>query len=88
MRHVFCGAIVDAGPSQKTRVVPLEDATFAKFTGEPGRGCIAAIGFEPPEEPPRGEMIDLQNWYNYRKQHWLVLDEHRLVCPDLMQFVG
>ena len=78
--------IVDVG---MIRVVPLEDATFAKSTGVPERGCIATIDFDVPEDqPPHVEMIDLQNWYNYRRQHWFAIDEQRLVCPDLMAFAG
>jgi len=78
--------IVDVG---MIRVVPLEDATFAKSTGVPERGCIATIDFDVPEDqPPHVEMINLQNWYNYRKQHWFAIDEQRLVCPDLIAFAG
>jgi predicted phosphodiesterase len=79
--------IVDAGPSQKTRVVPLEDATFDKYTGEPGRNSFATVYFDSHEEPPQVEMLHLQNWYNYRRQHWFALDKQRLVCPDLIRFV-
>ena len=71
-----------------TRVVPLEDATFAKFGSVPERGCVATIQFDCPEEPPQVEMIYSQNWYNYRRDHWFALDEQCLICPDLLPFVG
>ena len=80
--------IADAGPNGRVRVVPLEDATFTKSTDEPGRDCFAAIYFDSPTEPPRVEMIYPENWRNYRRKHWLQLDEHRLVNPDLKPFVG
>jgi len=89
--HSVCQpGIVDAAPNGKTRVVPLEDATFeifAKSTGKPGRGCFAAIDFDSTEEPPQVEMIYSQNWHNYRREYWHALDEQRLVCPDLIRFV-
>ena len=79
--------IVDTGSNNCVRVVPLEDATFKKGSNDPGRNCFAAIQFTSPEEPPRVEMFYPQNWRNYRRRHWLQLDEQRLVCPNLKRFV-
>jgi len=75
-------------PSPQTRVVPLENATFEKSGGVPGRSCIAAIQFDCTEELPQVEMIYSQHWYSYRRDHWFARDEHRLICPDLTSFVG
>ena len=84
--------IVDAGPNEKTRVVPLEDATFTKSLDEPGRDCFAGIHFDSPEGLPRIEMFYPQNWRHYRRKHWLALaaaqeSEQRLVSPDLKRFI-
>lgn len=77
--------IVDAGPNDQTRVVPLEDATFTKSGGEPNHDeCFAFIRFHDTESLPQVELHGPpDDWRTLRRKNWTVLDEHRIVAPML-----
>lgn len=79
--------IIDAGANNRVPVVPLKDATFIGARNDLGSDCFAAIQFSSPEEPPQVEMIYPNNWQSYHRGNWFQLDEQRLVCPDLIQFI-
>lgn len=79
--------MVDAGPNGLTRIVPLEDATFTKSGGEPGKDCFALINFEDGRKLPEVTIGYPESWREFRKKHWIALDDHRLVCPLLKAFI-
>ncbi len=78
--------ITAAGPNGVTTLVPLEDIAFpgkgpnADDPGEDGWACLFAEGTILRERPAF--------WREYRRRRWLQLTDGRLVCPDLVGWVG
>jgi hypothetical protein len=76
-------AIVRAGPGASTLVVPLGDIAFASVGPEgddPGEDGWALAWLGPEAKVLRERP---RFWREYRKRRWKVVDNSRLVCPDL-----
>ncbi len=75
-----------SGPGGATLVVPLNDIAFSSKgihgddPGEDGWAVLFGDRNEVRRERPNF-------WRDYRKRKWKAVDERRLVCPDLIQWV-
>jgi hypothetical protein len=73
--------IVRAGPGCRTRVVPLADVAFQ------GRDDPGTEGWAVLLSGGTGILRARPSfWREFRKRKWKVVDEHRLVCPDLARW--